>query len=171
MKQKAQQSIPGFSEYTDDRSGIWCACPCGGNCHAPGRSYTAAAHCCHGRCRCCGHRAEKKYRFSFHKSCQLLPQKLAEELDGLNTGDQFELLCRRFAKQNEEFNAMSVERLLGRLLADNSHTQVVENLGSGSSRSCTARPSVTAGQATVWSMSGWRITNPICSATVTGGCC
>ena len=55
--------------------------------------------------------------------------KLAEELDGLNTGDQFELLCRRFAKQNEEFNAMSVERLLGRLLADNSHTQVVENLG------------------------------------------
>ena len=40
----------------------------------------------------------KKYRFSFHKSCQLLPQKLAEELDGLNTGDQFELLCRRFAK-------------------------------------------------------------------------
>ena len=71
----------------------------------------------------------KKYRFSFHKSCQLLPQKLAEELDGLNTGDQFELLCRRFAKQNEEFNAMSVERLLGRLLADNSHTQMVENLG------------------------------------------
>ena len=70
----------------------------------------------------------KKYRFSFHKSCQLLPQKLAEELDGLNTGDQFELLCRRFAKQNEEFNAMSVERLLGRLLAEENEKELIEKV-------------------------------------------
>lgn len=71
----------------------------------------------------------RKYRFSFHKSSQLLPRRLAEELDGLGTADQFTLLCQRFARQNEAFNDMSVERLLGRLLEDNSHTQVVENLG------------------------------------------
>lgn len=71
----------------------------------------------------------KRYRFSFHKSAQLLPPKLAEELDAMPPGAQFDLLCHRFAGQNEAFNSMSVERLLGRLLDDNSHTQMVENLG------------------------------------------
>jgi AraC-like DNA-binding protein len=73
--------------------------------------------------------ALKKYRFSFHKSAQALPPKLSAELDELTSNDQFTLLCNAYAKQNKEFNTMSVERLLGRLLEDNSHTQVVENLG------------------------------------------
>ncbi len=70
----------------------------------------------------------RKYYFLFHRSAQELPPALAAQMEELNTSEQYELLCSRFAEQNEHYNKLNVERLLERLLADNSHTQNVENL-------------------------------------------
>ncbi len=71
----------------------------------------------------------RRYYFSFHRAAQLLPAPLAVKMDELNTQERYELLCNTYAEQNERFNKLTVERLLGRLLEDNSHTQAVENLG------------------------------------------
>ncbi len=71
----------------------------------------------------------RKYYFLFHRSAQVLPASLAAQMDHLSMPEQYHLLCNLYAEQNEKFNQVTVERLLGRLLADNSHTQVVENLG------------------------------------------
>lgn len=71
----------------------------------------------------------RRYYFSFHRSAQLLPAPLAAQMEELNAQERYELLCNSYAEQNERFNKLTVERLLGRLLADNSHTQAVENLG------------------------------------------
>ena len=70
-----------------------------------------------------------RYYFSFHRSAQILPAPLAAQMEELNAQERYELLCNSYADQNERFNKLTVERLLGRLLTDNSHTQAVENLG------------------------------------------
>lgn len=70
----------------------------------------------------------RRLLFSFHKSAQLLPREMSSALEDQLPADQFRLLCQAYTKKYEEFSVISVDRFLLRLLEDNSHTRVIENL-------------------------------------------
>ena len=84
-----------------------------------GFSLLAAALICHLICR---------WFRSCRKSLRMLSPRMEEQLKELPPWEQFETLVQLHAQKCEEFDFISVERFLSRLLSDNSHTHVIENL-------------------------------------------
>lgn len=70
----------------------------------------------------------RRMLFSFHRSAQHLPASMSDRFDTMPPQEQFHALCRAYEEKASAFNRYSVDRFLTRLLSDNSHTHVIENL-------------------------------------------